>query len=198
MSNLTGATQPVPPGGPAPFPGDPGRTIRLDSVPFGKVVARSVFRPTELAWQDAEFQRVRARPELWVNSLMAHLEAHRTLSLSIGKLARGSVGPFGMRRGYPLRADFLSRWNVFETLWRLYITAEAKPLLAAQLDARPYEAEVLRKSKYFGSAISGMQVEFTRSSLATQSEMVKTCPYCAETIKAKAVICRFCNRDLPD
>jgi hypothetical protein len=197
MSNPTGATQPMPTGGPAPFPGNPGRTIRLDSVPFGKLVVRSVFRPEEVAWQDTEYQRVKARPELWVPSLMAHLEAHRTLSLSIGKLARGSVGAFGIRRGYPLRADFLSRWNVFETLWRLYITADAKPLLAAQLEAHPYEAEVLRTSKYFGSAISGMQVEFAKVSLAAQSEMIKDCPYCAEPIKAKAVICRFCNRELP-
>ncbi len=28
------------------------------------------------------------------------------------------------------------------------------------------------------------------------SEDLKTCPYCAETIKKKAKICRFCNRDL--
>jgi hypothetical protein len=24
-----------------------------------------------------------------------------------------------------------------------------------------------------------------------------TCPYCAETIKKAARICRFCNRDMP-
>lgn len=197
MVNLTGTTPPTPPGGPVQFPGNPGRTIRLDSVPFGRVIVRSVFRPEELSWQDAEYQRVKVRPELWVSNLIAHLEAHRTLSLSIGKLARGSVGPFGMRRGYPLGAEFLSRWNVFETLWRIYITAEGKPLLAAQLDVHPYEAEVLRTSKYFGSAISGIQVEFARISSSTQSEMVRICPYCAETIKAQAVICRFCDRDLP-
>ena len=39
-----------------------------------------------------------------------------------------------------------------------------------------------------------MQSERSDASAAPQT---KECPFCAETILAKAIICRFCNRELP-
>jgi hypothetical protein len=38
----------------------------------------------------------------------------------------------------------------------------------------------------------------SHSSSSAQSDIADTraCPYCAETIKAQAVLCRFCNRDI--
>ncbi len=31
-----------------------------------------------------------------------------------------------------------------------------------------------------------------------QLDAIRTCPYCAEQVKAKATICRFCQKDLPE
>ncbi len=32
---------------------------------------------------------------------------------------------------------------------------------------------------------------------ADEPDAIRTCPYCAEKIKAQATICRFCQKDLP-
>jgi len=46
--------------------------------------------------------------------------------------------------------------------------------------------------------ISGvLLIGFSSSSEASSSRAIRTCPYCAEQVKAEAVICRFCQKDLP-
>jgi hypothetical protein len=41
------------------------------------------------------------------------------------------------------------------------------------------------------------QAEAMKPLQADVTDETKTCPFCAETIKAAAVLCRFCNRELP-
>lgn len=38
-------------------------------------------------------------------------------------------------------------------------------------------------------------IELVRATVAADS---KTCPFCAEAVKRAAVVCRFCNRELPE
>jgi len=48
------------------------------------------------------------------------------------------------------------------------------------------------------SFISGiLLIGFSQKPELSASEATRKCPYCAEQVKAQAIICRFCQKDLP-
>ena len=56
----------------------------------------------------------------------------------------------------------------------------------------PYEA---LKQYYHGDFVSREEYNKVRNFQGTSND-TKECPYCAEIIKKKAIICRFCNREI--
>jgi uncharacterized membrane protein len=65
-------------------------------------------------------------------------------------------------------------------------------------DAR--RAESAQKAAEHRAAMAELNAEATKVQLAQKAAAApgdtRDCPYCAETIKAAAKVCRFCNRDV--
>ena len=49
----------------------------------------------------------------------------------------------------------------------------------------------------FGAILLGVRVVAgTANTITSAAEQTKSCPFCAEKIKAEATVCRYCGRDL--
>ena len=171
-----------------------GDMVKVGKLPFGLLFGRSVFSPPMWQWIDGEVARVKDHEQLWVPALMAHYAAHQVLTRDLPTLAKQKAQSF-TKANFRLKAQFCASWQVYEVLWRFYL--ENKPVLAQQLQRHPYEREVLRNSKYFGAAIAGILAELDYAAAAAPQAGERDCPFCAERIKAAAVVCRHCQRDLP-
>ena len=58
-------------------------------------------------------------------------------------------------------------------------------------EARSQSGPASRRRRVLNAPLQGGRSD------ASAAPQTKECPFCAETILAKAIVCRFCNRDLP-
>ena len=79
---------------------------------------------------------------------------------------------------------------VAASLWRLSSIAKYKKEIEDGLRAyRVQKARLLHETPTTQSP--------TAPPLSSPQAAMQQCPFCAESIQAKAIICRFCNRELP-
>jgi len=78
-----------------------------------------------------------------------------------------------------------------QTAGKAGITEEAKVMRPRDLRAAIFEQQ-----EQYRERMMQMRAKMEAEQAVEEGEM-KECPFCAEKIRAKAIICRFCNRELP-
>lgn len=170
-----------------------GRTTWLRAIPVPAPRQTKIFKDDEWQWIQAEVARLLDNPSLWIDALMELVDARQGL-FEVPITRSGITGVVGFK----VRVEGLARWFALDYFASRLVAEGMARQAGYLLRQRPFESAILRENSYLGAVIAGMLAASEpppKASVAINES--KDCPYCAESIRLAAIICRFCNREQP-